>query len=241
MKKGVLIVSALLVLVVLLLVLVTVTKSNELPGPTTGNVVFGSSLDNGLVSYWKFDGDAVDAIGSNDGVVDGATLATGKSGQAYNFDGTDDYIEIADSSSLKPAAITVSVWVKQDSLTDYDTILMKTTDGTHWNDGYGLAYDDGENTPATPGDNNLVFFVNKYLIADGGGVVMMNPLTLNTWTHIVGTYDGSTVRIYKDGAVASSADYSTPLTHSNEVLLIGRGEPDEDAFKLTLFSVFGRW
>ncbi len=43
------------------------------------------------------------------------------------------------------------------------------------------------------------------------------PVTLNTWTHIVGTYDGSTIRIYKSGSLYTSVAWagtvSTPSPH----------------------------
>jgi len=40
-----------------------------------------------MVSYWTFDGDAVDDVGSNDGIITGATSTTGKLGNALSFSG----------------------------------------------------------------------------------------------------------------------------------------------------------
>ncbi len=51
-------------------------------------------LDNGLVAYYPFNGNANDESGNgNDEKVNGATLATdrsGESGKAYSFDGEND-------------------------------------------------------------------------------------------------------------------------------------------------------
>ena len=54
---------------------------------------FGGSLNNGLVAYYPFNGNANDESGNgNDGTVNGATLTTdrfGNTDQAYSFDGND--------------------------------------------------------------------------------------------------------------------------------------------------------
>lgn len=52
----------------------------------------------GLVAYYKFDGDATDHSGNeNQGELHGAVPAAdrfGKADGAYSFDGVDDYVEI---------------------------------------------------------------------------------------------------------------------------------------------------
>ena len=67
----------------------------------TGNANAG--LNDGLVAYYPFNGNANDESGNgNDGTVNGATLADdrfGNPGSAYYFDGN-DYIYINDHSSL---------------------------------------------------------------------------------------------------------------------------------------------
>ncbi|MEA3362172.1 MAG: LamG-like jellyroll fold domain-containing protein, partial [Thermodesulfobacteriota bacterium] len=86
---------------------------------STENVV-----TDGLVGHWTFDGpdmdwsassaEAIDQSGQgNDGdVVNGATPAIGISGQALNFDGDDDYVDLNNPLSLNPDYITVSAWIK---------------------------------------------------------------------------------------------------------------------------------
>ena len=53
---------------------------------------------NGLVAWYPFNGDAIDASGNgNNGIVHGATLTTdrfGNTNAAYYFNGTTDYIEL---------------------------------------------------------------------------------------------------------------------------------------------------
>lgn len=76
-----------------------------------------SNLENGLVGYYPFDGNANNAISNNyNGTVNGATLATnrfGKINSAYSFDGVNDYINITDFGDIVPSkTITVSLWMK---------------------------------------------------------------------------------------------------------------------------------
>ena len=72
-----------------------------------------SNLQQGLVGYWPFCGNANDESGNgNDGVVNGATLTEdrfGNANAAYGFDGVDDYI-IGSADSLPTNDRTVSVW-----------------------------------------------------------------------------------------------------------------------------------
>jgi hypothetical protein len=67
------------------------------------------------VSWWQAEGDATDAIDANHGVlVGGAGFAPGLVGQAFTFDGIDDYIDVPDSASLDAitSEITVEAWLK---------------------------------------------------------------------------------------------------------------------------------
>ena len=56
-----------------------------------------------LVSWWPGDGNATDIAGDNNGILtNGATFAAGKVGQAFSFDGVDDYVELGTPASLMP-------------------------------------------------------------------------------------------------------------------------------------------
>ena len=79
-----------------------------------GNSSLPANLQNGLVGYWPFNGNANDASGNgNNGTVNGATLTTdrfGNSNGAYSFDGN-NFI----STNITPSNIsqrTYSAWFK---------------------------------------------------------------------------------------------------------------------------------
>src|SRR5258707_1231013 len=67
----------------------------------------------GRVAYWPAENNANDIVGGNNGTLQsGATFAAGFSGQAFSFDGVDDYIEVAANSTLSLTTYTISAWIK---------------------------------------------------------------------------------------------------------------------------------
>jgi hypothetical protein len=147
-----------------------------------------SNLNNGLVSYYKFDGDANDSVGSNDGTVSGATqTSSGKINQAYSFDGNNDYITYGDilNSTFITNTFSISCWVY---ITDY-------TDG----DGYhGMIINKWHTSDSS--DNAFILYCDGSWNTNGADTAFTQP-SLNTWHHIVVTMDGGTAKIYLDGSL----------------------------------------
>src|SRR5207237_6866859 len=56
----------------------------------------------GLVSWWAAEGTATDSADSNAGtLLNGVGFAPGKVGQAFNFDGINDSIQVNDAPNLR--------------------------------------------------------------------------------------------------------------------------------------------
>src|SRR5437867_1258430 len=79
-------------------------------------------LNSGLVGWWTFDGKDVAGVtaydrsgNANSGTLtNGPTKTIGKIGQALNFDGTDDYVQLPGPPSASLDSIgttTMSVWI----------------------------------------------------------------------------------------------------------------------------------
>lgn len=79
-----------------------------------------STLTDGLVAYYPFNGDAKDYSGNgNDGTINGATLVGGVVGQAYSFDGVNDYISFPSSVSSAlhgGSEATIEFWCKKNAV-----------------------------------------------------------------------------------------------------------------------------
>jgi len=91
-----------------------------------------ADLNDGLMGYYPFNGNANDESGNNkNGIVKGATLQTDVfddyESKSYYFDGKNDYIEIADNNILGITnSMTICAWAKSQFIIDkYDTSQSK--------------------------------------------------------------------------------------------------------------------
>ncbi len=147
--------------------------------------------DTGYKGVWHLGANFNDSTSNaNHGTPYGPTpgVATGMVGGAKDFDGVDDYIRVANSTSLQmTGALTIEGWVRLRSFgagSDVDVIGRK-----------------GENAP----NNYQLNVVDKKLSMqldenDALGVHGATTLSANTWYHVVGTWDGTTRRVYLNGS-----------------------------------------
>ena len=169
----------------------------------------------GLVGAWAFEEtngeNALDSSGRrNAGALMGATrTSAGIYGRAVDFDGTDDWITVADSSSLDlSSGMTLEAWVKPDRVdTTWRTILIKEqTDQL----AYALYGNTDQGVPSG----------NVFTTADNG-VAGPSPLPADAWSHVATTYDGTTLRLFVDGAEVATRAVSGPIKVSGGALRIG--------------------
>jgi hypothetical protein len=178
------------------------------PSATTVTDITGLHLDNFQVTP-----SVADAAGTNPGIATGGLTfgvtgaPQGEANTAATFDGVNDVVVVPDAAAHKPATVTVEAWVKPNAgIPNYASVATKTT-ATTWSDGYGMfAWNGG-----------VAFWVND----DEANRVFTSALPSGTWSHVVGTYDGSTIKVYLNGALVQSLAHSAPLTHSSSPLLIG--------------------
>ena len=83
-----------------------------------------TELSDGLIAYYKFDGDATDATGNFDGeAVNGAAITqNGKINSAYLFDSSNDYVR--SNISLNLNDYTVAAWVYLDDAPEDDDVVF---------------------------------------------------------------------------------------------------------------------
>lgn len=105
------------------------------------------------------------------------------------------------------APFTVSAWVYRHADNTWMAGVIKVSDDS-WTDGWGLVHYSGSGS-------NIDFFVGDY------GTYARATLTDDTWTHIVGTYDGSTIKIYKNGVFVTS---TAQTTYSPGALAVSIGD-----------------
>jgi PKD repeat protein len=160
-----------------------------------------------------------DASGSaNNGTLNGATwTAAGKYGNALSFNGSGAVVTVPNSASLGlSGAMTVEAWVYPTSVGGWQPVVYKYNDLY-----YLLGSNPGANEPATGvGDT-----------ATAGDMISSGTsLAVNTWTHLAGTYDGTTIRLYVNGAQVASTPHTGSISSSGNPLTIGGNTADGNYF-----------
>lgn len=134
----------------------------------------------------------------------GGTTATGISGEALSFNGSSSYAEMFTTPSASVSTWSLSAWIKPATLSQ---LAMAVYNG---NDTGGYGFGIGNGTGSAPGSKLQILF---------GGVAWLDPgytfASANTWYHIVLTRDGSTTRVYVNGALLGTTFANTPATVSN--------------------------
>jgi hypothetical protein len=159
---------------------------------------------------------AVDSFNDFDGTISGATrVSTGRFGRALSFDGLNDSVAIANSPALTPAAgMTVSAWVNASALGAWRPVVSKERSPFPT---YGLyASNTASRATARVGTTSDLTTSQNSAFA------------LNLWTHEAMTWNGTTLRLYVNGAQVASRTVSGALGAGTGPLRLGgdgvRGE-----------------
>lgn len=162
----------------------------------------------GLVSWWRGENNANDFTRGNDGtLINGATFAPGKVGQAFSFDGVDDYVRIPASPDFDfSGSFSIGYWFK--------TVSSETQYQMH-------SYN-----PAT-GRGFVVFgtamFAESYFYAPHPSNwvrTSTSDFNDNQWHYLLIQRDGTTLRYYVDTVLLDVETLTGDIT-SNTDLLIG--------------------
>jgi len=188
-----------------------------------------ASIQQGLVGYWPFCGNATDESGNgNNGVVNGATLTEDRFGNpssAFDFDGVNDYIEIIQNNFTLDTSFSISVWLNK-LPNSVNRILSIERAGAP--DGYQfrLGMEEGF---WVPNDGQLYFHSGISGIGTlpwdnsiGYELTSNNAITNNTWQHAVVVKQGFNFLLYLNGQLQATVNLETNLSfgsNPNSILL----------------------
>jgi hypothetical protein len=197
-----------------------------------------------LVAHWEFEEGTGTAASDSSGNGNGGTLtnsptwAAGTIGDtALEFDGADDYVEIANESNFDfehTDPFSVAGWAKFDPGESGQIAIFNKSQQSGNQPGIDLRIDAG---------NRLL---RVYLVQANGSAISVasavNSLTPNTWHHVALTYDGSSsgagLKVYIDGEFIDAG--SGTLTQSilnDSAPFLGKGVGASMFFNGTLDDV----
>jgi hypothetical protein len=151
----------------------------------------------GAVSWWRGESSGADYAGTNNGMLNGGVgFVGGELGQAFSFDGIDDFVDLGFSSALQPTNGNFSLagWFMV-----HDTPNNGASCGARypimtWSYGYNLEI---------LGDRRLVFY--KYdTLNSGANVLSPEPITTNEFHHFVAIHTSTALRLYLDGQLINA-------------------------------------
>ncbi len=202
--------------------------SNEGATSTVGNAN-QKFLSDGLVGYWKMDESSWTNNCSATSVTDssgngnnakacpastGPTgAAVGKFGNAGSFDGSDDYVEVPNTTNIHPGdTFTLAAWVKRSSTGTFDAIF-----GTATND-FQLAFVN-DNIKLSKQSSSDVF-VSTSTYTD-----------TTSWHQIVAVKNGSQfAKVYYDGVEIAGTFTNQTISAGSSSVYIGGDSVSNDVF-----------
>lgn len=132
-----------------------------------------------------------------------------------NFDGVDDMVDCGNTAevNLSSSNFTLEAWIYAEAWETniwQGNIINKEQNGFGSDNGYMLRVGAGGKLNANFGDGSW----NEVSSAN-------SVLSLNTWHHIAGRFNGSYLTIYVDGIPIDSASHTGSVSSSNANLVIG--------------------
>ena len=178
----------------------------------------------GIVGLWHLDDNANDSSGNgNDGTVSGATYVDGMFDKALSFDGSSNYVQVAeDDTTLDLTEMTIEAWIKVAVAKNYNAIVIKGEDGA-------------ENYELLLTGSGLLYSTIKFTDGTRYYPSVPSAITDTNWHHVAMTYKPGEWRIYVDGVKMTERTdiFKTPLT--NDIPLFIGAEQYLGSFKTERF------
>ena len=199
----------------------------------TVTVPTNCTVPSGMIGWWPGEGSAADIIGTNNGTLQGGATASAAAfvGLGFTFDGTNNFVSIPDSVSLKPTNLTIEAWVKFNSLDSAGAAAVPA--GFQW-----IVFKQNTRSSAFEG-----FFLGKAreatgdefsfgVTSAGGTQVSVRSTTLvqtGIWYHVACTRGPSSIQMFVNGQLQAQAAVAFPQDYGTLPMYFGTtGQPTFD-------------
>lgn len=148
-------------------------------------------------------------------IVTGSFTANAQSGNALDFDGINDYVDIPYNSSVATSTISVEFWVRVNSNTGNPQAIITAGSSVGTFNGFAFyAFPDGK----------------FYLILGNGGTsyIPLQGTNINygAWTYIAATYNLDTVFLYVNGTLVNSLAITGVTSNPGLPVRLGAGNAE---------------
>jgi hypothetical protein len=173
----------------------------------------------GLIAHWRLDeasgSTALDSAGTSPGALVGGAAwrpAGGRIFGALEFDGNDDRVELGDLDVTDGTGIAIAFWFRADDFDQGFARFVSKATGFNEQEHYWMVSTVG----GEGGGGALRFRLraggSTTTLASQGGVI-----TAGRWYHAAATYDGSRMRIYRDGQLVAEGPKTGTVNVNPEV------------------------
>jgi len=172
----------------------------------------------GLVGWWKSEGNGLDQIGTNNGILSGnTTYGSGRVGQGFVFDGNADGVLIGNPTELQLQNFTIETWIKRASAS---TVSFGSA-GIAVVVGYGLS---GYALALFPDGTPFLTQVGA------GNTSPTRTITDTNFHHLAVTKSGATIVFYVDGVAYSAPSFDPGFVFSTALGIGGKGDGFDNSF-----------
>ncbi|HTH47537.1 MAG TPA: LamG-like jellyroll fold domain-containing protein [Candidatus Limnocylindria bacterium] len=193
--------------------------SRDGAGPTAADdatdlsvTLVDATAPNGLVGWWRAEGDNTDVLGNGRlDVPGGAGFAPGEVGQAFSFAGNAPGVIVGNPPAFQLQDFTIETWIKRASpgrASQFDEAGVIFAGGNH---SYGIALED----------------TGVIVLSEVGVTKVSSTGTIvdTAWHHVAVTKSGTAVNFYIDGVAAGSATYEVTFTFNTPFAVGSLGAP----------------
>jgi Concanavalin A-like lectin/glucanases superfamily len=170
----------------------------------------GSTIDNGLVAHFAFDGSLIDSVSNTDAECSGnacPSFVPGVGmGEAASFDGAATCVQVPWLTSWMPSQYTISAWIQPTSMSG--PVVVRE-------------HDTSCPSPDLQTSDAAVGFIATDISTGHQEAWSGAALTQSTWTHVAIEFDGTNQSVFVNGACACAVTPTIALAYATYEVTIG--------------------
>jgi Leucine-rich repeat (LRR) protein len=198
-----------------------------------------------MLDWWAGDGNALTIVGTNNGTLQGGATATnlGFIGNAFTFDGTNNFVQIADSPILHPTNFTIEAWIR------FSGLDSAGSGGSPAGDQYIFFHQNTRSADFEGIDLSKTRIAGsdrfRFLVSSATGqfaeIESATIISAGVWYHVAAVRGPNFTQLYVNGALEVQTNVAFPQDYGSQPLFFGtsgqsfwdhklRGNLDEVSF-----------